>query len=209
MQTITQANISTIDGKELLAFYNSKADKPIDRFSSRKTAEKRVLALLGDADPIVADMAPWPFPKAADMAPWPFPKNPIPVGESAEEESEESEESEETAEEEAARIEAEASAERATHKDAAKPSKATGARRSNSAGVAASWLDPETRATRLTRDGTIVTVDGATSAHQSVRAAFRAYRLPDSAHIRFRLKLKSSRRETFEFNGTSYLFEMV
>jgi hypothetical protein len=83
------------------------------------------------------------------------------------------------------------------------------ARRSNALGVSLSWGNPEVRAARLIRDGVTVTVDGVTSAYPSVRQAFRAYRLPDSVHIRFRLKLKSSRKEVFNYKEVDYLFEII
>jgi hypothetical protein len=119
---------------------------------------------------------------------------------------------EESEEEAAARIEAEAAAEASagSEKGAAKAErKQSGGRGSNSLGVAISWQDKEVRAARLTRDGVTVTVDGVTTEHQSTRAAFREYRLPDSVHIRFRLKLKASRDEVFNFNGVDYRFKMV
>jgi hypothetical protein len=112
---------------------------------------------------------------------------------------------EETPEEEAARIEAEANAE----KEANPAVKASKGRSSNSVGVALSWTNPEVAKARLIRDGVTVTFEGSTSAYRSTREAFRAFRLPDSVHIRFRLKLKASRKETFEFAGKSYLFEII
>jgi hypothetical protein len=84
-----------------------------------------------------------------------------------------------------------------------------GARSSNSAGVAASWADPEVVAARMQRDGVSVTVDGVTNDFKSTRAAFRHYRLPDSKHIRFRMKLKASREEVFEQNNIKYLFKIL
>jgi hypothetical protein len=119
---------------------------------------------------------------------------------------------EETEEEAKARIEAEAAAEASAGSDSGKAKaekRQAYARASNSLGVALSWQDKEVRAARLTRDGVTVTVDDVTTEHQSTRAAFREYRLPDSVHIRFRLKLKASRDEVFSFNGVDYRFKMV
>lgn len=95
----------------------------------------------------------------------------------------------------------------AVKKDSGLPGRSV--RSSNAAGVAASWADPEVLAARLQRNGTLVTVDGTTSEFKSVRAAFRAYRLPDSKHIRFRLALKASKKETFENDGKKYVFTLV
>ena len=39
-------NVSTATAAELVAFYNAHSDKPVARFSDRKTAERRVAALL-------------------------------------------------------------------------------------------------------------------------------------------------------------------
>jgi hypothetical protein len=82
-------------------------------------------------------------------------------------------------------------------------------RKSNRAGVQASWNDPEVRAARQTRDSVFVTVDGSTSGHKSTRSAFRDFLLPDSKHIRFRMKLKEAGSATFEHNGKTYLFTIA
>lgn len=39
-------NISTATTAELVAFYNQRADKPVKKFADRKTAERRVAALM-------------------------------------------------------------------------------------------------------------------------------------------------------------------
>jgi hypothetical protein len=80
------------------------------------------------------------------------------------------------------------------------------ARSSNAAGVAKSWGDAAVKSARLARDGVNVTIDGKTTTHKSTREAFREYRLPDSKHIRFRLKLKASKNEMFEHEGLTYHF---
>jgi hypothetical protein len=123
------------------------------------------------------------------------------------ESDEQEQEQEESEEEEAARMAAEAQAEGDRQATRAQTS-GSRARGSNSLGVALSWQDKEVRAARLTRDGVMVTVNGVTTGHQSVRAAFTAYGLPDPVHIRFRLKLKASRNEVFEFNGIKHVFHM-
>lgn len=82
-------------------------------------------------------------------------------------------------------------------------------RASNAAGVSASWGNSEVREARLTRDGVAVSMEGASETeHKSTRDAFRHYRLPDSKHIRFRLKLKANGTETFEWNGKKYVFTL-
>src|SRR5271165_4945220 len=79
-------------------------------------------------------------------------------------------------------------------------------RTSNAAGIAASWLNPEVAAARLTRNGTEVTVDGVTSEYKSVAEAFRALTLPVEKHIRFRMRLKASGTDIFEHDGKQYHF---
>jgi hypothetical protein len=93
--------------------------------------------------------------------------------------------------------------------------KSSSSKASNSDGVAASWVDSDIRAARLTRDGVEVNLDGnSVGIFKSTREAFRALRLPDNKHIRFRLKLKESHRDqgegaTFEHNGKKYVFTIV
>lgn len=45
MMNVTEATM-----KELLAFYNENAEKPVKRFADRKTAERRVSALMEEMD---------------------------------------------------------------------------------------------------------------------------------------------------------------
>ncbi len=80
---------------------------------------------------------------------------------------------------------------------------------SNSAGVAASWQDPAVAAARLTRDGVRVTFKEDVSDFKSVREAFRAFRLMDSKHIRFRGILKANGKAVYTENGKDYHFEIV
>lgn len=87
---------------------------------------------------------------------------------------------------------------------------------SNSDGVAASWADNEVRASRLKRDGVKVEDEtgGLLGIFKSTYEAFRALRLPNNKHIRFRLKLKESFRDkgegaVFEHNEKSYHFSIV
>lgn len=75
----------------------------------------------------------------------------------------------------------------------------------NSAGVAASWLDPSVAAKRATRNG--VTVNGAE--YRSVLAAFTELGLPINKHIVFRGKLKVELQKDFEHDGKVYTFKIV
>lgn len=86
---------------------------------------------------------------------------------------------------------------------------------SNSDGVAASWTDTEVRSSRLKRDGVTVECDGQNLGFfKSTYEAFRALRLPNNKHIRFRLKLKTAHREkgegaVFENGDKNYHFKIV
>ncbi|AMR79635.1 hypothetical protein [Cupriavidus nantongensis] len=79
---------------------------------------------------------------------------------------------------------------------------------SNSLGVAASWHNTNVAASRLIRDQVTITVDGATTVHKSVRSAFQHFGLPDSKHIRFRVRLKRERTAVFEHEGKAYHFAL-
>ncbi len=79
----------------------------------------------------------------------------------------------------------------------------------NSAGVAKSWCDEKVRAARTQRNGVTVRSNDVATPNKSVAEAFRALRLPMARHIRFRIALKASGRETFEDNGKMYAFELA
>jgi hypothetical protein len=92
----------------------------------------------------------------------------------------------------------------------AAPSKsAPRANASNAAGVSESWSKADVKAARLQRDMVAVTFEGKTLEFKSTRAAFTHYALPDGKHIRFRMKLKASRAEVFEYNDGKYEFKIV
>lgn len=218
------AEIQAATSAELIAFYNThNAEKPIKKFTNRETAEKRVLALVEDLE--AAEAAKKPKQKAAHV--------PViiraPKKEAATQDAPKTQEVDHSASnaliaqmlaKEAAQLaETEKKPETAPVVETEKKTEivapvnpanwATKGRASNSAGVAASWADPEVAAARLTRDGVKVTFEGTAKEFKSVNEAFHDYRLPVSKHIRFRLKLKASGKETFEFAGKKYEFEIV
>lgn len=55
---MSKFDIATASMADLLAFFNSKTDKPVKRFADRKTAERRVLALMGSAPATVVAAPP-------------------------------------------------------------------------------------------------------------------------------------------------------
>jgi group I intron endonuclease len=79
-------------------------------------------------------------------------------------------------------------------------------------GTKTSWMDDNVRGARAKRNGAVVTVDGATTEHRSVYAAFVHHGLPSNPTgicQKFRLRLKASGREIFTHNGKEYVFELV
>ncbi len=205
--TIAQVEAATT--KELIAYYNAHATKAVTKFADRKTAVKRCVDLMMERGEwneseeketeVVEPSAEVKQEEAndaeaQDAAPvegdknfvWPF----AAAGE-------------ETAESTAAKakLDAEPEAKPVTRK----PS--SGA--SNAAGVAASWNDPAVAAARLTRDGVQVTIGDDVQTFKSTRDAFRALRLMDSKHIRFRGILKAAGRATYTENGKEYEFAII
>lgn len=81
---------------------------------------------------------------------------------------------------------------------------------SNSVGVKESWSDTAIHRARMTRhDVEVMNLATAeVTEHKSVREAFRALRLPDSKHIRFRGALKASAigEAEFSYDGRTFLF---
>lgn len=80
------------------------------------------------------------------------------------------------------------------------PAPANGRNPVISAAVRKTWKEVNVRTTRLTRHE--VVADGVT--YRSVREAFRALRLPDSKHIKFRGQLKNSPDGKLEFHGHTF-----
>lgn len=235
MNFIAIADAKTAD---LVAFYNVNVVRLVDgtvvkKFADRKTAEKRVADLVEKLAAHFPDQEipenHIPNPNAGEAVPETAVSD---ISEGAEEGAEPTETDEERADREAREAAAAKkgnsafnalagvlSAIQATPEngEAPKPiiARSTSPKASNSDGVAASWVDSEVRAARLTRDGVEVKVDGeVVGTYKSTRDAFRANRLPDNKHIRFRLKLKEAHREnggsaTFEHNGKKFVFAIV
>jgi hypothetical protein len=211
MKNLTQ--IQAASTAELIAFYNlHNADKPVKKFTNRETAERRVLVLVEELanDEAMETMVEKEAPKHVPII-IRAPKDAV-VDHSASNKLIGDMLAREKAE---AKSKPEVAAEKKTEEKPelvapVDPAKwATKGRASNSAGVAASWADPEVAAARRTRDGVHVVIDGEGMDFKSVNEAFHHYRLPVSKHIRFRLKLKSTGAEVFEFAGKKYSFTIV
>lgn len=239
MQVISIAQATTA---ELVAFYNGFAEtiglKPVKKFADRATAEKRLVSFTDDLAGKNADFYELPAgyipapdeadERAVDSAN--LSTDPTTGADEAKEGSEAETGGEESKEEEAPEpvaptVSHNAFATLVTAVEAANKAReesgepllkaVTGTKASNSEGVAASWVDADVRSARLERHEVVVTLDGKDVGHyKSTRDAFRANRLPDNKHIRFRLKLKEAHRDRnegaiFEHNGKKYHFTLV
>lgn len=200
----TSGDVIATKTADLVAFYNANSgSKPIKKFADRRTAETRVIALIESLN-------------ALDE---PSNESPIPDAKAREEVSSDVKthkaravvkKSEPTQEELDAMTDEEYEAfVKSGLNDSANCVVQNGTpshRRSNSEGIAKSWDNKEVAQKRLTRNGVMVEGVGE---FKSVRVAFAALGLPDSKHIRFRMKLKEAGRLNFEFGNKSYTFQII
>lgn len=176
---------------QLVAAYNAAAatcGKPaVNRFSDRKTAERRTAEMIAAAAAIVTAQAakvapqtaytPGTCPKCGDSA------NGITCGTVVDRKGGQ-----------VVINEHQAQCHVCGHEfnyDTGKPLRRASAAKdpaARAAKIAASWADPAVRAARVQRSA--VTVDG--TQHRSVCAAFEALGLPMSKHIAFRAELKAA-----------------
>lgn len=184
---------------DLVAFWNAKSDKPVKKFADRATAEKRCISLLAVLKALAEEHSKNATEAWEDLNVRPVVHAPRQVAVKPEVEEPNEELSDEEFE---AKMKAEIAG-GATKKEA----------RSNSAGIAASWTDKKVFEARMKRDGVSVEWNGLGGHHleefKSVRAAFAALALPDSKHIRFRMKLKESKIAVFPWAGVDYTFKII
>ena len=200
----TSGDVIATKTADLVAFYNANSgSKPIKKFADRRTAETRVIALIESLNALDA----------------PSNESPIPDAKPCEEVSSDVKthkaravvkKAEPTQEELDAMTDEEYEAfVKSGLNDSANCVVQNGTpshRRSNSEGIAKSWDNKEVAQKRLTRNGVMVEGVGE---FKSVRVAFAALGLPDSKHIRFRMKLKEAGRLNFEFGNKSYTFQII
>lgn len=227
-------DVTTAKTSELVAFFNAHVakDKQVSRFADRKTAEARVMRLIQEKGAEVAaglnearhqvNQASKVLTKAVKAAQdldlaghgapaeaLPAPEAPAPVAiEAKREPTAPVKKDTATGETKPAKAKKEKAPKEPKERKA--PRALTAAeRKSASAGIAASWTDPDVYAARLTRQGTFVTVGKKTHEYNSVRAAFEALGLPISKHIRFRMKLKEAGEMAFQHDGKEYHFQIA
>lgn len=200
----TSGDVIVSKTADLVAFYNANSGaKPIKKFMDRRTAETRVIALIESLNALAEPSNESPVPDAksqenvsSDVKTHKA-RAVVKKAEPTQEELDAMTDEEYEAFVKSGLNDAPVGADKI-----ASPSH----RRSNSEGIAKSWDNKEVAQKRLTRNGVMVEGVGE---FKSVRVAFAALGLPDSKHIRFRMKLKEAGRLNFEFGNKSYTFQII
>lgn len=200
----TSGDVIATKTADLVAFYNANSgSKPIKKFADRRTAETRVIALIESLNALDEPSNESPIPDAK-------PREEVSSDVKTHKARAVVKKAEPTQEELDAMTDEEYEAfVKSGLNDSANCVVQNGTpshRRSNSEGIAKSWDNKEVAQKRLTRNAVMVEGVGE---FKSVRAAFAALGLPDSKHIRFRMKLKEAGRLNFEFGNKSYTFQII
>lgn len=200
----TSGDVIATKTADLVAFYNANSgSKPIKKFADRRTAETRVIALIESLNALDEPSNESPIPDAK-------PREEVSSDVKTHKARAVVKKAEPTQEELDAMTDEEYEAfVKSGLNDSANCVVQNGTpshRRSNSEGIAKSWDNKEVAQKRLTRNGVMVEDVGE---FKSVRVAFAALGLPDSKHIRFRMKLKEAGRLNFEFGNKSYTFQII
>lgn len=200
----TSGDVIATKTADLVAFYDANSgSKPIKKFADRRTAETRVIALIESLNALDEPSNESPIPDAK-------PREEVSSDVKTHKARAVVKKAEPTQEELDAMTDEEYEAfVKSGLNDSAKCVVQNGTpshRRSNSEGIAKSWDNKEVAQKRLTRNGVMVEGVGE---FKSVRVAFAALGLPDSKHIRFRMKLKEAGRLNFEFGNKSYTFQII
>ncbi len=200
----TSGDVIATKTADLVAFYNANSgSKPIKKFADRRTAETRVIALIESLNALDEPSNESPIPDAK-------PREEVSSDVKTHKARAVVKKAEPTQEELDAMTDEEYEAfVKSGLNDSANCVVQNGTpshRRSNSEGIAKSWDNKEVAQKRLTRNAVMVEGVGE---FKSVRVAFAALGLPDSKHIRFRMKLKEAGRLNFEFGNKSYTFQII
>ena len=201
---MTKIDITTASTADLLAFFNAHSGAaPVKRFSDRKTAERRVAALIATTTP--AEPAPARRPRAIIKFVQAYAENGSPVcpacggtedvttGEVRELHGKQHIINDHIACHHGCGHEWNTR----TGRPARRASDKTAADRS--AAIAESWKNAAVAAARATRHGVRVTDPrGGSGVYRSVHEAFVALNLPLGRHIKFRGQLKAAGSKEFE-----------
>ncbi len=183
-------NVSTAKTSELVAFYNKHASKPVSKFADRKTAERRVAALLAELS-AEADSNELRCPKCGDT------QN-LTCGEVKILRGMQHVVNEHIADCHHCGHEWNTLTGKPVRKAAANPERG--------AAIAQSWKDKKVAVARATRHAVVVvTPKGEKRELKSVREAFMVLALPLGQHIKFRGALKAAGKA--EFGG--YKFKLA
>ena len=186
-------DIATAKTSELLAFYNDHAEKPVNKFTNLDTARRRVTALVESLKVSARAHRAAEAAAQAAQAAQAAARNANKIAKTVDKTIKH----------------ADPAPEKKAGKAQEPAATAPQARRSNAAGIAASWNDPDVREARLFRQGVVVQVGKKSAEFNSTHAAFEALGLPMSKVIRFRMKLKEAKKLTFEHAGKSYEFTIL
>lgn len=206
-------NVTTATTAELVAFYNAKSAKPVKKFADRKTAERRVAALLAaDQQQNLVKVTAQEVAAAARRA---MAENKI--------HSDHRLTCPECGDTDnlttgAVKLlrgmqhvvnEHIADCHMCGHEwniETGKPVRKSAASPERSAAIAATWQDKKVAKARAVRHAVEVTTPkGKTASHRSVREAFMVLALPLGQHIKFRGQLKAAGKA--DFGG--YKFKIV
>lgn len=185
-------NVTTAKTAELVAFYNEHAAKPVTKFADRKTAERRVSALLATLKPAPkAEHTPGTCPNCCATTD-------ITCGQVVDTKRGQHVVNEHEAFCHSCCHEFNYDTGRAIRRRAAQSGNTT-----RSAAIAESWKNKSVAAARATRHGVRVTDPrGGQGSYKSVREAFLVLALPLGQHIKFRGALKQAGKA--EFGGFKF-----
>lgn len=179
-------NVFTATTAELVAFYNLHAAKPVNRFADRKTAERRVAALVA-AVPAAALVAAPASAYVVGTCPKCGASRDITCGTVVESRGLQH-----------VTKEHEALCHSCGHEfdyntGVALRNRNTAPNKNRAAAISASWADKRVAQARITRHAVrVVDPAGGSGAYKSVRHAFLVLALPLGVHIKFRGALKAT-----------------
>lgn len=183
-------NVSAASTAELLAFYNANSGKDaVKRFSDRKTAERRVAALLSATPKASAHGTTYKqaYRNGTPVCPECDASSDITCGEVKMLHGEQHVVNEHIAQCHGCGHQWDTNTGKPRRRAADK------AAASRSLAIAESWKDKKVAAARATRHHVVVTTPkGEKAEHRSVREAFMIFSLPLGRHIKFRSALKSA-----------------
>lgn len=203
-------NVTTATTAELVAFYNAKSAKPVKKFADRKTAERRVAALLAaDQQQNLVKVTAQEVAAAARRAMAADNAHELRCPECGDTDNLTTGAVKLLRGMQHVVNEHIADCHMCGHEwniETGKPVRKSAASPERSAAIAVSWQDKKVAEARAARHAVeVVTPDGKKIWHSSVRHAFLVWSLPLGQHIKFRGQLKAAGKA--DFGG--YKFKIV